>query len=88
MELVGRWWNSSMGTMSRKDLFLRNESVRILELRQGGAEGRSSFRRFGSEADARAFVKRCQIGPGEWRDVTNVGSSPAGDARRGETGAD
>jgi hypothetical protein len=76
MDVVGRWWNSSMGTMTRKDLFLRTESVWTVELRQGGADGRSSVHRFRSEADARAFVKRCQTGPGHWRDIANAGSPP------------
>jgi hypothetical protein len=69
METAGRWWNGSFGTMSRRDIYLRTSAVWTVELRQGGSDGRSNVRRFGSEAEARAFVKQCQIGPGHWREL-------------------
>jgi hypothetical protein len=77
METVGRWWNGSLGTMTRRDIFLRVESVWEVEARQGGAEGTSGVFQFKSETEAREFVERCKVGPWQWRDLTEL-------TRRGE----
>jgi hypothetical protein len=79
METVGRWWNGSLGTMTRRDIFLRVESVWEVEARQGGADGTSGVFQFKSETEAREFVERCKVGPWTWRDLTEL-------TRRGEGG--
>jgi hypothetical protein len=78
METVGRWWNGSLGTLTRRDIFLRVESVWEVEARQGGADGTSGVFQFKSESEAREFVERCKVGPWQWRDLTQL-------TRRGET---
>ncbi len=72
METVGRWWNGSLGTMTRRDVFLRVEQVWEVEARQGGADGTAGVFTFRSEEEARKFVERCKVGPWEWRDLTEI----------------
>ena len=78
METVGRWWNGSLGTMTRRDVFLRRETLWEVEARQGGVEGTSGVFQFTSEDEARQFVERCKVGPWKWRDLTEL-------TKRGET---
>ncbi|GAA0915577.1 hypothetical protein Vau01_014830 [Virgisporangium aurantiacum] len=72
METVGRWWNGSLGTMTRRDVFLRVEQVWEVEARQGGADGTAGIFQFTSEQEARDFVERCKVGPWDWRDLTEI----------------
>lgn len=72
METVGRWWNGSLGTMTRRDVFLRVEQVWEVEARQGGVEGTSGVFTFTSEQEARQFVERCKVAPWVWRDLTEL----------------
>jgi hypothetical protein len=76
MDMIGQWWNSSFGTMSRRDIFLRTQTVWEVETREGGSVGQSNIRRFASEADARAFVKQCLADPDDWRDLDVAAATP------------
>jgi hypothetical protein len=76
MDMIGRWWNGSFGTASRRDIFLRTHTVWEVETRERGSVGRSCVYRFASEADARAFVKECLVGPDSWRDLDPAAAVP------------
>ncbi len=81
METVGRWWNGTWGRLSRRDVYLRTGPVWEVEARQGGVDGSSRTWRFDSEAEARAFVERCLVGPGTWRELSGYlggGTPPPG----------
>jgi hypothetical protein len=58
MDVVGHWWNGTWGRLARLDVYLRVQKPQWeVELREGGAEGRSQRWVFDDEAEA-ARVRR------------------------------
>jgi hypothetical protein len=65
VELLEHWWNTFIGGMARRDVFLRANPAGLyeVELRQ---HGRSTYREYPTEADARTVVEQL-IGQGTWK---------------------
>jgi hypothetical protein len=72
MEMVSHWWNGTWGRLARLDVYLRMERPRWeVELREGGAEGRSHRWTFDSETEAAAFVERALAAKQtDWKKMT------------------
>jgi hypothetical protein len=76
MDVIGRWWNGWFCTTSRRDIFLRTQTVWEVETRHGGSVGQSNIHRFASEDDARAFLKRCLAGADGFRILDVAAATP------------
>lgn len=75
VKLVGRWWNGRWSRLTRRDVWLFQETDWRVHAREGNSEtGRERSWRFSSEGAARGMVDRLlQAGwPGEWRDITDI----------------
>jgi hypothetical protein len=72
METVGHWWNGIWGRLARLDVYLRMQKPRWeVELREGGAEGRSRRWTFDSEPEATMFVERALAAKqADWKKMT------------------
>jgi hypothetical protein len=75
------WWNGRWSRVARREVFLApatgNERWSV-ELRRGGAGGRSRTKEFGSEADALAWVRYRLLVEGDgWREVADGAKSDA-----------
>jgi hypothetical protein len=58
VDTVAHWWNGTWGRLARQDVYLRSGQLWQVELREGGAEGRTKLFTFDNEAEARAQVDR------------------------------
>jgi hypothetical protein len=58
VDTVSHWWNGTWGRLARRDVYLRTGQVWQVELRKGGAEGRSQVETFANEEDARVYIER------------------------------
>lgn len=70
MERRKHWWNGSWGRMARRDVLLYEDAGRwLIEIRQGGAEGRSAWREYDDEDAALDRVQALiSVGDG-WRQL-------------------
>jgi len=68
------FWNSRWGHLARHDIFLREDSGRwLVEDRQGGADGRSTYFEYDDE-DAAVEQIRVVMATGDgWRELTAGG---------------
>lgn len=68
---IQHWWNGTWGRLARRDIYLRSQTVWRVELRQGGAEGRTKEWTFDSEAQARELIDQAIAAgqSGVWRQV-------------------
>jgi hypothetical protein len=79
VDVVGRWWNGLFGRLSRRDIWLSQETRWHVRARQGDADtGRELHWDYATEAEARAMVKRLMSanGPGSWRELTAATKPP------------
>lgn len=89
--LVGRWWNGSWGTWTRRDIWLFEDGARWrVRARDGGENGRDlTWPLFAKEYEARALVERListAPGPaGQWKDITSLVNRPPPSGREAET---
>ncbi|MFE9694443.1 hypothetical protein [Micromonospora sp. NPDC005806] len=70
-ELVTRWWNSSCGRLTRRDVWLAREVRWQVVARAGDSETGNVLRwEFDTEDEARQMVKRLvQADGGQWREM-------------------
>jgi hypothetical protein len=72
--LVRRWWNRRYGSLGRCDVAVWTDDTGTrwaVEVRHGGADGRSRWREVASEQDAFAEAERCREAEGgDWLDIS------------------
>ena len=70
MERRKHWWNGTWGRLARRDVYLFEDGGKwLVEGRDGGAEGRSTWYDFDDEDAAVDCVRGLLNGPGEWREL-------------------
>ena len=71
MERRKHWWNGTWGRLARRDIYLYNDGDRwLIEVREGGAEGRSKWFEYDDEEVALNDVRLLLVGPGRWRELS------------------
>lgn len=70
METRRRWWNGRFGKLARRDIFIRVDGdMWLVELREGGGEGRSRFLDADDEDGALEVARDLMIGSDGWREL-------------------
>lgn len=68
MQLIEHWWNSEAARFARQDIFLRRNPAGQFEV-ELCTEGRSVWREYSSEQDARSIFAALRAGVEGWREV-------------------
>jgi hypothetical protein len=79
--LVKKWWNGRWGRLARRDVLVWTTEDRgrwMVEVRDGGAEGRSRFKEASSEHEVFALAMQCrnESPEDEWKDISLLIRNP------------
>jgi hypothetical protein len=72
VETRKHFWNGRWGSIARKDVLVRVDGdVWLVELRNGGVDGRSRFLDADSEDNAFDIARDLMIGTDGWRELSS-----------------